>query len=200
MTTATTRPAGASGTAKPVASAGTSPAAWACADGLGGGEALIVGNSPDALPGETTVLPDPDSVGPASVGRGMGGSVGPAPTLAGAVLRLPEAGAGARPVADRLVADGAGVVLAGLGAGLGVDAGVAECVGAGAATGMAAPAAGGVHGSTVGTLAVAVSDTEVPPAEAGTCACISTLDAEPSTFIVAIQHDADPLPTGQPDV
>lgn len=199
MMTATTRPAGASGTANPVASAGTCPAAWA--GGLGDGVALIAGNSPDALPAETTVLLGPARVGSASVGSGIGGSVGSAPTLAGLllllagpVLRFPEVGVEVGRVAGCLVAGGAGVVVAGLAAGVGEGGGV------GIATETAAAAVGGVHGSTVGTLAVAVSDTDVPAADAGTCACISTLDAEPSTFIVAIQQDADPLPTGQPEV
>lgn len=194
MTTATTSPAGASGTANPVASADTSPVVAPGAGGLGDGVALIVGNRPDALPGETTVLLGPARVGSARVGSGMGGRVGSASTLAGAVVRLPEAGAGVCWEDGCLVAEGAGVVLAGLAVGEG------ERVGVGVATETAARAAGGVHGSTVGTLAVAESDTEVPAAEAGTCATIWTLDAEPSTFMVAIQHDADPSPSGQPDV
>ena len=121
--------------------------------------ALIVGNRPDALPARTTAL-----AGPASVGSGIGGSVGPAPAptvTAGALLWLPADGDGCFGAG---FVDRAGDVVAGAGV---VFVAVGDGVGVGVMTATEAPAAGGVHGSSVGTLAVAVSATEVSPDGAG---------------------------------
>jgi hypothetical protein len=213
MSSAMTRPAGASGTANPVVVASGTSVAAPCS---GVGVALIDGNSPDALPGLTALLVDPpSSLAPPSDGSGIGGSVGPPPAVPpppAEPLAPPEPLAPAEPLPLPFPAVGAvvgvrpggvvdvaaaGDVLDGAGSVMVFD-GVGD--GEGVLTVTADPADGGVHGSSVGTLAVAVSDTEPAPAGAATCACISTLDGEPSRFIDAIQHDAVPSPSGHPDV
>jgi hypothetical protein len=187
------RPAGASGTENPAAAAATSvvPDCPGELDGV----ALIVGNSPDALPAPTE-LPVPAPAA-ASEGSGMGGSVGPVPTLGLPVRWVPE---GAEECDG---CPGAGVVAVFAGAGFVDDEDFEEVgvgVGVGATTATVAAALGGVHDSSVGTLAVALSDTEVAPDDVGTWTCISSLDAEPSKFIDPIEHDAEPSPSGQPEV
>jgi hypothetical protein len=167
-----TMPAGASGTANPVASARSCPVSPS-GEGVGDGVPLIVGNRPDALPAETTELP-----GPASEGSGIGGSVGSkpaagaAPTAVVAALLRPPACPVEDAAGDVFVVAGAAAdrVAAGLGVGADFD-GDGDGVGVGATTETVASADGGVHGSSVGTLAVAVSDTEAAPAAAGSSAC-----------------------------
>jgi hypothetical protein len=192
MSSATIRPAGASGTENPAAAAAS--VVPDCPEELGEGVALIVGNRPDALPAPTELLVPAAA---ASEGSGIGGSVGPVPTLALAVLGVPEDGARCA------VCPGAGVVVVLAGVDVADEADFDEAgvgVEAGATTASVAAALGGVHDSSVGTLAVALTDTEVAPDDVGTWTCISSLDAEPSRFIDPIEHDAEPSPSGQPDV
>lgn len=75
--------------------------------------------------------------------------------------------------------------------------GAGERATVGAATVVLAEALGGVHGTSVGTTAVAVSVSVEPAAPAGTCPCIWSLDGEPRSPMLAIQQCDVPAPTMQ---
>jgi hypothetical protein len=146
---------------------------------------VIAGKSPEAVPAA--------AVKPA-------GSV---PVLPPGRAELPEPAAGAEEVeVDEDVCeedeeDEEEVVVEEAWEGAGEAEGAGELATVGVATFMLAEALGGVHGTSVGTTAVAVSVSAEPAAPAGTCACIWSLDGEPRSPMVAIQQCDVLAPTMQ---
>jgi hypothetical protein len=146
------------------------------------GEPLIAGNSPEALPApETEPLRPSGSVPETAPGR-----ADPPEPVAAVV------GETAREEAEAV---GEGSAEADEGA-----EGVGELVAAGVATAMLAEALGGVHSTSVGTTAVAVSVSVEPAGPGGTRACIWSVVGEPRTPMVAIQQCDVLAPMMQLDV
>jgi hypothetical protein len=159
MTSATISPIGASGSPLWYAS-GIAPTRGAGPDPAEP-EGPIAGNIPDAFPGCTSDVPTPVSAG---------GNVPVNPTGPSAPTAPTETPGDGWPVGDRpgpVPVPGAGE--ADDFAGGGDEDGDRECDGAGEgdATETLAPALGGVQGSSVGTPAVALSDTAEPAGPPG---------------------------------
>ncbi|MGD0561125.1 MAG: hypothetical protein ABSA93_39900 [Streptosporangiaceae bacterium] len=143
---------------------------------------MIAGKSPEAVPAA--------AVKPA----------GTVPVLPPGRAELPEPAAGAEEVAvdeDVCEEDEEEVVVEETREGAGEAEGAGELATVGVAIFMLAEALGGVHGTSVGTTAVAVSVSAEPAAPAGTCACIWSLDGEPRSPMVAIQQCDVLAPTMQ---